>query len=113
LLGLAAFSLSFAILSLAQTPDNTAMNKGNPGTATADQQKENAADGNLAWKIRQSLFLSTPITMSRFARNSAIALEPPREERRRKGRHGIQGNVDQRHRACPEATDRQVPLLVT
>ena len=56
--GVLLFSLSMLPAALAQTqatPDNSANNKIQNQSQTADQQKDNAADRSLAAKIRQAL----------------------------------------------------------
>ena len=53
-------------------PDNTKVNKADPakGTVTADQQKENAADRDLAKKIRQAVVGDK--SLSTYAHNVKI-----------------------------------------
>jgi hyperosmotically inducible protein len=69
-------SLSWPIPSRAQTPevkpDNTKVNKRdrNPGEATADQQKMNAADRSLTAKIRKSVMADK--ALSAYAHNVKI-----------------------------------------
>jgi hyperosmotically inducible protein len=75
-LGLAGFSLA-AIPAHAQQdpqsqPDNTANNKGddNKGAVTADQQKMNPADRDLAKKIRRSI--TSDSSLSTYAHNVKV-----------------------------------------
>ena len=81
-LAVAALTLSFIVPSFAQQPDNTGANKGSQGTATADQQKENAADRDLAKKIRQSLVEDKSLStyghnVKVIVRNGEVTLKGP------------------------------------
>ena len=69
----AGASTLMAIPSIAQTPpDNTKTNTRDraKGAVTADQQKENAADREIAQKIRQSLVSDK--TLSTYAHNVKV-----------------------------------------
>jgi len=71
----AACSL-IALPAIAQTPpDNTKVNKADraKGAVTADQQKENAADRDLAKKIRQSVVADK--SLSTYAHNVKIVAQ--------------------------------------
>jgi osmotically-inducible protein OsmY len=72
--GGAIFSVSPALASQssAQQPDNTTNNKQEaaPGSPTADQQKESAADRDLTKKIRRSLTEDKSLSM--YAHNIKI-----------------------------------------
>jgi hyperosmotically inducible periplasmic protein len=59
-------------LSTLQEPDNTSNNKqqSQPGSATADKQKENPADRELAQKIRHSIHEDN--SLSTYAHNVKI-----------------------------------------
>jgi hyperosmotically inducible protein len=61
-----------AIAQTAPAPDNTKVNKGDraQGAVTADQQKENPADRDLAKKIRQSVVGDK--SLSTYAHNVKI-----------------------------------------
>src|SRR3982074_986186 len=66
-------SMSFAVAVSAQTaPDNTKVNTRDRGktAVTADQQKQNAGDLDLARKIRQSL--TKDKTLSTYAHNVKV-----------------------------------------
>lgn len=81
-LAIAVLTLSFIVPSFAQQPDNTGANKGGQGTATADQQKENAADRDLAKKIRRSLVEDKSLStyghnVKVIVRNGEVALKGP------------------------------------
>ena len=71
----AACSL-IALPAIAQTPpDNTKVNKADraKGAVTADQQKENAADRDLAKKIRQSVVADK--SLSTYAHNVKVVAQ--------------------------------------
>jgi hyperosmotically inducible periplasmic protein len=82
-IGVGVAALSFtgtSILTSAQQPDNTAANK--QQTPTADQQKETAADRELAQKIRKSIVddksLSTYAhNVKVIVRNGMVTLKGP------------------------------------
>jgi osmotically-inducible protein OsmY len=66
----------------AQAPDNSKTNQQDRGSATADQQSENAADRDLARKIRKSIIddknLSTYArNVKVIARNGTVMLKGP------------------------------------
>jgi len=69
---LAVLFCATAMLSYAQQPDNTKVNKRdrNPGEVTADQQKMNAADRDLTAKIRRSI--TSDKSLSTYAHNVKI-----------------------------------------
>jgi osmotically-inducible protein OsmY len=68
---LATFAFAATAFTAAgQQPDNTGANKTNQDAATADQQKENAADRDLAKKIRQSIVDDK--SLSTYAHNVKI-----------------------------------------
>lgn len=75
-LGLAGFSLAAVPAHARQDPqaqpDNTANNKGddNKGAVTADQQKMNPADRELAKKIRRSI--TSDSSLSTYAHNVKV-----------------------------------------
>jgi hyperosmotically inducible periplasmic protein len=76
-LGIAAFSLAAAPAHAQQSdsqaqPDNTAQNKGDnqKGAMTADNQKETAADRELAKKIRKSI--AGDSSLSTYAHNVKV-----------------------------------------
>jgi hyperosmotically inducible periplasmic protein len=83
--GVAAVALSFAAASahgktMQQDPDNTSANK-NQGM-TADQQKNNAADRELAQKIRQSIINDKSLSTNArnvkvIVRNGKVILKGP------------------------------------
>lgn len=81
-IGVATFTLDFVLSAVAQQPDNTRTDKGDQGTTTAHQQKENAADHDLAKKIRQSLaednsFSTYGHNAKVIVRNGEVTLEDP------------------------------------
>lgn len=75
-LGLAGFSLAVVPVRAQQDPqtqpDNTTNNKGdnNKGSVTADQQKMNPADRDLAKKIRRSI--TSDSSLSTYAHNVKV-----------------------------------------
>ena len=75
----AAVCVSTAMIVLAQTPaDNTKVNSRDraKGETTADQQKENAGDRELASKIRKSLVSDK--TLSSYAHNVKVIAQDGR-----------------------------------
>jgi osmotically-inducible protein OsmY len=69
-------------LVFAQAPDNSKTNQQDRGSATADQQSENAGDRDLARKIRKSIIddknLSTYArNVKVIARNGTVTLKGP------------------------------------
>ena len=67
-------------MSSQQEPDNTGANK--QGGATADQQKENAADREMAQKIRQSIVSDKSLSsyghnVKVIVRNGMVTLKGP------------------------------------
>jgi len=75
----AAVCVSTAMIVLAQTPaDNTKVNSRDraKGEVTADQQKENAVDRELASKIRKSLVSDK--TLSSYAHNVKVIAQDGR-----------------------------------
>ena len=75
----AAVGVSTTMIVLAQTPaDNTKVNSRDraKGEATADQQKENAGDRELASKIRKSLVSDK--TLSSYAHNVKVIAQDGR-----------------------------------
>ena len=82
-IGLGVAALSFtgtSILTQAQQPDNTAANK--QQAPTADQQKETAADRELAQKIRKSIVDDKSLStyghnVKVIVRNGMVTLKGP------------------------------------
>jgi hyperosmotically inducible periplasmic protein len=72
-IGIAVACLAISIPALAQAPaDNTKVNEKdrNKGAVTADQQKENATDRDIAQKIRQSIVSDK--ALSTYAHNVKV-----------------------------------------
>ncbi len=86
-----------------QQPDNTGANKND--NMTADQQKETAADREMAQKIRQSIVDDKSLStyghnVKVIVRSGTVILKGPVQSEEEKEEHRVQGCRNRRRNQC-------------